>query len=102
MAAQHMAKERKNAKARRKKKAQEPSVSEERVAKADGATVTSSDGSGLTKIKRFLASVMAEAKRVTWPSKPELVAGTVVVMFTLILFAGYLGVMDSVFKVILK
>ena len=103
MAAQHMAKERKNAKARRKKKKDQKSAPEERSVKREGATVTSTENLGMVeRTKRFLASVKAEFFRVSWPSKAELVAGTVVTMFTLILFSGYLGILDQVFARILK
>lgn len=101
--AQRIVKERKNAKARRQKKKETATGSDERGTKKESTTVTTAENLGpFERLKRFLASVAAEFKRVTWPSKPELVAGTVVTLFTLVLFSGYLGILDAVFSRILK
>ncbi len=101
--AQRTMNERKNAKARRAKKKETTTGSDERGSKRESTTVTTSESLGpIERLKRFLTSVVAEFKRVTWPSKPELVAGTVVTLFTLVLFSGYLGLLDALFSRILK
>ncbi len=46
----------------------------------------------------YLQGVKLEMGRVSWPSARELQAATTVVMVTLILFAGYLGLLDAILK----
>jgi len=46
---------------------------------------------------KYLKSVRAEIKRVTWPTQAELKAATIVVLFTLILVTAYLWAVNSVF-----
>ncbi len=46
--------------------------------------------------RRFLAEVRNEMGRVTWPSRKEVYATTVVVILTSILFGVYLWVIDLV------
>jgi len=48
----------------------------------------------LEQLLRFLKSVRTEMKRVTWPSVKEVRAATIVVMVTLLLISGYVGVVD--------
>lgn len=100
MAAQE-AKTRKNAKARRQKKTDAP-ASEER-GRSEGGQNTVAEGGGLVaRVRKYLVGVLAESKRVTWPSKAELMAGTLVTFFTLVMFAGYLGVLDKIFERVLQ
>ncbi|MBI3925270.1 MAG: preprotein translocase subunit SecE [Armatimonadetes bacterium] len=51
-------------------------------------------------MRSFLKSVANEYKRVTWPSKLELRAATIVVLFTLVLFATYLGFFNFLFDAV--
>lgn len=48
--------------------------------------------------KIYLQQVRLEMNRVTWPTRRELQAATTVVMFTLLIFAGYLGILDFILK----
>lgn len=50
----------------------------------------------------YLASVMAELRKVTWPTVPELVRMTQVVIATVILFALLIGGFDFVLGYIAK
>lgn len=52
----------------------------------------------MNKIVTFFNEVKAELKRVTWPTKDELVGATVIVCFVVIVFAIMLGFMDAVFN----
>jgi preprotein translocase subunit SecE len=45
--------------------------------------------------RTFLAEVRNELKRVTWPSRKEVYATTVVVILTSIFFGGYLYLLDA-------
>lgn len=49
-------------------------------------------------LKAYLQGVKLEMGRVSWPSTRELQAATTVVMVTLFLFAGYLGILDAILK----
>ena len=44
--------------------------------------------------RRFLAEVRNETARVTWPSRKEVYATTIVVILTSILFGVYLWIVD--------
>ncbi|MER3455520.1 MAG: preprotein translocase subunit SecE [candidate division GAL15 bacterium] len=46
---------------------------------------------------RYLREVRAELNRVTWPSRQELIASTVVVLVVVGVTAAYLGVWDALF-----
>jgi len=51
--------------------------------------------------KRFVAFIKdarAELKKVTWPSKPEVVNTTIVVIILTVFFGFYLFFMDAVFS----
>jgi preprotein translocase subunit SecE len=80
----------------------------ERPAKGSGA-----DGEGpggalgyiprkLRELRAFLTEVRAELKKVTWPSRQEVSATTVVVMATTVFFGFYLWGLDLVFSRILS
>jgi preprotein translocase subunit SecE len=47
-----------------------------------------------TKIKTFLSEVRSEMKKVTFPSKDEVVATTIVVVVTSFIFAFFLWLAD--------
>lgn len=49
-------------------------------------------------MQAYLQQVRLEMGRVTWPGRRELQAATAVVMFTLMVFAGYLGFLDFVLR----
>jgi preprotein translocase subunit SecE len=46
------------------------------------------------KIFQFLKEVRFELKRVTWPSRQETLAGTLVVVVIVLIVATYLGIVD--------
>jgi preprotein translocase subunit SecE len=51
-------------------------------------------GSVLTRITEFFREVLLEFKRVTWPSRQELVNSTVVVIVVTVVLAFFLGMVD--------
>lgn len=59
-------------------------------------------GWNLEALKAYLHQVKLEMGRVSWPSRRELQAATMVVMMTLLIFSAYLGVFDWVLRHILK
>jgi preprotein translocase subunit SecE len=48
----------------------------------------------IQKITQFLKEVRFELKRVTWPSRKETIAGTVVVLIIVLIAASFLGIVD--------
>lgn len=51
---------------------------------------------GLEKIKRFLKEVVAELRKVTWPTKDELVGSTIVVIVVSLVVAIFIGIVDRI------
>ncbi len=53
-----------------------------------------------TRLKTFLLEVMVETKKVTWPSKTEVINTTTVVVVASFIFGIYLYLCDLVFLVL--
>ena len=60
-------------------------------------TVRQATGGRLERWRLFLSEVRNELKRVTWPSRREVYATTVVVILVSIFFGVYLGALDIIF-----
>ena len=54
------------------------------------------------KIQEFLREVKIELKKVTWPSRKETLASTVVVLITVIISATFLGLVDFILSKIIR
>ena len=54
------------------------------------------------KIKKFFEDVVKEMKKVTWPTKAELMESTKVVIVVCIILAGFTYVIDMVINQIFK
>lgn len=101
MTAQDATKAHKNAKARRDKKKADGTTGEDvKVRRERGSVVSAPKRSMPERIRRYFQGVAAENRRVSWPGKPEVIAGTVTTLFILVVFSVYLGGIDYVFKVI--
>ena len=97
MTAQDATKSRKNAKERRAKKKETGATEAVSSTRSDKGGVKSTPKGGiLEQITRFLKGVLAETRRVSWPSKPELIAGTITSIVILLIFAGWLGLLDYI------
>ncbi len=48
-------------------------------------------------LKDYFGELQMEMRRVTWPSRKQVQATTVVVIFTVFAFAAYFAVVDTVF-----
>ena len=48
----------------------------------------------LTRVREFVQEVLAEFRKVTWPSRQELVNSTVVVIAVTVVLAFFLGAVD--------
>lgn len=50
-----------------------------------------------SRMKRFVRDVKAELKKVTWPTRKEIIAHTGVVFVTVVLIAALIWVIDAAF-----
>jgi preprotein translocase SecE subunit len=100
MTAQDATKARKNAKARRDKKKNDKSKDSVSVRSDKGGAsgVSGPQGSLAERIVKYWRGVWAETKRVSWPAKPELIAGTVTSVVILMVFASWLGGIDYLLR----
>ncbi len=57
---------------------------------------------GSSRFKKFLREVKAELKKVSWPTKPELVSNTGIVFVTVLVICTLIWAIDSVFNEVLK
>ncbi len=48
------------------------------------------------RIKDFIGAVGVEFKRISWPSKRQLLMSSILVLVTTFLLAGYIGLVDFV------
>ena len=56
----------------------------------------------LVKLTKFLREVKSELKKISWPSKKELTANTIVVLVSFFLAATVIWIIDGFFAQILK
>jgi len=56
----------------------------------------------MNKILTFLNEVKAEIRKITWPSREDLIGTVIVVCFLTIVFAILLGAMDFGFGALIK
>lgn len=52
-------------------------------------------------VTSFLSETKVELKKVTWPTKQELIANTIVVLIAVVLCAALIWVVDTFFSVLL-
>ncbi len=50
----------------------------------------------MEKIKKFLKEVLAELRKVTWPTKDELVGSTIVTIVVSLIVAIFIGIVDRI------
>ena len=62
---------------------------------------TRSVGSRVEAARGFFQSVQAEMKKVTWPTRPELIKATRMVVILSVLLGVVIGLMDFVLQLIL-
>ena len=54
------------------------------------------------KVKQFFKEFRIEMKKVTWPTRKEIVASTGVVLFVVVLISLYLGLADTLLSRIVR
>jgi preprotein translocase subunit SecE len=52
----------------------------------------------VNRASRFLSEVVAELRKVSWPTRPALLQSTAVVIVCVAVVAAYLGVLDAAFE----
>lgn len=55
-----------------------------------------------TSVTQFLSETKVELKKVTWPTKQELIANTVVVLIAVVLCAVLIWVVDTFFSALFR
>ena len=53
------------------------------------------------RVGSFLQDVHAETKKVTWPSRKDVIGSTVVVVVAVFVLAGFLGIIDFVLSLLI-
>lgn len=53
------------------------------------------------QVTNFLRDVHAETKKVTWPSRKDVMGSTVVVVVAVFVIAGFLGIIDFVLSLLI-
>jgi len=56
----------------------------------------------LEKVKKFLKEVNAELRKVTWPTKDELVGSTIVTIVVSLVVAIFIGIVDRILSLIVR
>jgi preprotein translocase subunit SecE len=54
------------------------------------------------RVSRYLREVRQELKKVTWPSKEEVISSTLVVLVTVVFFVLLIGGLDFVFAKLVR
>jgi preprotein translocase subunit SecE len=61
-----------------------------------------SSGSELNKFIKFLKEIQGELRKVTWPTKDELIGSTIVTIVVSLVVALFIGVVDRIFVLIIN
>ena len=52
----------------------------------------------IKKVQTFASEVRAEMQKVTWPTRPELMESTGVVLMTMLIISTFIGINDLIFS----
>ncbi len=56
----------------------------------------------MNKVMTFINEVRAEIRKITWPTKDELIGTTIIVCILVVVFAFILGGMDAVSSFVIR
>ena len=56
----------------------------------------------MEKFKKFLKEVVAELRKVTWPTKDELIGSTIVTVVVSIVVAVFIGIVDRILTIVIQ
>lgn len=54
------------------------------------------------RFRKYLREVRAELRKVTWPSRKQLVSYTVIVLVSVLVVAAFIGLIDFAFSQVLR
>ncbi len=54
------------------------------------------------KVKQYLKETLAELKKMTWPTKDEMVGSTVIVIVVSLIVAMFIGVVDRILTFLVR
>jgi preprotein translocase subunit SecE len=54
------------------------------------------------KLKQYVKDTMAELRKMSWPSKDELIGSTVVTVVVSVIIAVFIGIVDRVLVILMK
>jgi preprotein translocase subunit SecE len=56
----------------------------------------------MEKLKKYLKETLAELKKMTWPSKDELVGSTIIVVVVSLIVAIFVGAVDRLLALLIR
>jgi preprotein translocase subunit SecE len=56
----------------------------------------------IEKIKKYLKETLSELRKMTWPTKQELIGSTIVVIVVSLVVAIFIGVVDRLLSAVIK
>ncbi len=56
----------------------------------------------LEKVKKYLKETLAELRKMSWPTKQELIGSTIVVVVVSLIVAVFIGIVDRILVLIVK
>ena len=56
----------------------------------------------MEKVKKFLKEVNAELRKVTWPTKDELIGSTIVTIVVSLIVAIFIGIVDRIITLVIR
>ncbi|MBU0983010.1 MAG: preprotein translocase subunit SecE [candidate division Zixibacteria bacterium] len=56
----------------------------------------------MKKIEKYLKETMAELRKMTWPSKDELIGSTIVTVVVSVIVAAFIGIVDRILLLVVQ
>ena len=56
----------------------------------------------MQKLKQYVKDTMAELRKMSWPSKDELIGSTIVTVVVSVIIAVFIGIVDRVLVILMK
>jgi len=80
----------------------QPSKENTRKEKASSAATFSSGTGFISPIKEYFRGVKYEFKHISWPSRPQVIAETLLVIVVVAMFSAIISVIDVTFKLLIS
>ncbi|MDD3732392.1 MAG: preprotein translocase subunit SecE [candidate division Zixibacteria bacterium] len=56
----------------------------------------------LQKIKKYLKETMAELRKMTWPTKDELIGSTIITVVVSLIVSIFIGIVDRILSLVIR